>query len=122
MTTQTYQDAAYHLLAQAESELAADDTRQASEKAWGAAAQAVKAVCESRGWRHRNYKALRRAVRQLEDDTGDPDLRPLFRSANLLHVNFYEDADDPAEVLKGIDDVRRFIDKLDALPFSEEYQ
>ena len=115
MTTQTYQDAAIHLLQQAETELAAGDTRQASEKAWGAAVQAVKAVCELRGWRHRNYKALQRAVRNLQDETADDDLRLLFRSAYVLHVNFYEDDEDPQFVAEGIADVRRFIDKLEAL-------
>ena len=49
MATQSDQEASIHLLNQAQLELAADDIRQASEKAWGAAAQAVKAVCESRG-------------------------------------------------------------------------
>ena len=39
MATQTYQTASRHLLAQARVELAAGDTRQASEKGWGAAAQ-----------------------------------------------------------------------------------
>ena len=115
MTTQTYQDAARHLLQQAETELAAGDTRQASEKGWGAAVQAVKAVCELRGWRHRNYKALQRAVRNLQDETADDDIRLLFGSAYILHVNFYEDDEDPEFVAERIADVRRFIDKLEAL-------
>ena len=38
MTPPTYQTASRHLLAQAGVELAAGDTRQASEKGWGAAA------------------------------------------------------------------------------------
>ena len=49
MTTEThYRSAATQLLAQARQELARGDVRQASEKGWGAAAQAVKAVAESR--------------------------------------------------------------------------
>ena len=115
MTTQTYRDAALHLLGQAESELSVGDARQASEKGWGAATQILKAICERRGWQHRNYKALARAVKRLEEETGDQEVRPLFRSANLLHVNFYEDAEEPQVVADGLRDVRRFIDKLDAL-------
>ena len=115
MTTQTYQDAAHHLLAQAESELAAGDTRQASEKAWGAAAQAVKAVCESHGWRHRNYKALRHAVTRVHEETGDSQIDLLYRSAYLMHVNFYEDTEDAQWVRNGLDHVRQLITKLKAL-------
>ncbi len=115
MTTQTYQDAARHLLQQAETELANGDTRQASEKGWGAATQILKAVCERRGWQHRNYKALARAVSRLEQETGDLEIRPLFRSANLLQVNFYEDAEEPQIVAEGLGEVQRFIDKLEAL-------
>ena len=115
MTTQTYQDAALHLLQQAETELELGDTRQASEKGWGAAVQAVKAVCELRGWRHRSYKALQRAVRNLQEETADDDIRLLFGSAYILHVNFYEDDEDPEFVAERIADVHRFIDKLDSL-------
>ena len=115
MTTQTYQDAAVHLLAQAEAELAAGDTRQASEKGWGAAAQAVKAVCADRGWPHRNYKAIRRAVRRLEAESEALDIGPLFNSAFAMHVNFYEDAEDPEFVTDGLRDVQRLIDKLRGL-------
>lgn len=116
MTTQTYQDAAHHLLQQAQSELAAGDTRQASEKAWGAATQIVKFACEQRGWQHRSYRALNRAVDRLQEESGDPELRPLFRAANTMHVNFYEDMYTAEYVQEGIDDVQRLINKLDALP------
>ena len=116
MTTQTYHEAALHLLGHAETELELGDARQASEKGWGAATQILKAICERRGWQHRNYKALARAAKRLEEETGDLEIRPLFRSANLLHVNFYEDAEEPQIVADGLGDVRRLIDKLDALP------
>ncbi len=116
MTTQTYQDAAIHLLAQAEVELAAGDTRQASEKCWGAATQAVKAVCERRGWKHRNYKALQRAIKRLVQETGDSEFRTLYDSAYVLHVNFYEDAEDPDFVGDRLHLIQRLIDKLSAVP------
>ena len=122
MTTQTYQDAAQHLLQQAETELAAGDTRQASEKAWGAATQIVKSACEQRDWRHRNYRALNRAVDRLQEESGDLELRPLFRAAFAMHVNFYEDSEIPGWVAAGLEDVRRFIDKVQALQLPTEPQ
>ena len=124
MTTQTYQDAAQHLLQQAETELAAGDARQAAEKAWGAAAQAVKAVCESRGWRHRNYKSLRRAVTRLQEETGNSQIDLLYRSAYLMHVNFYEDSEDEQWVRNGLTHARELVEMLQSLslPATEERQ
>ena len=52
MTTQQYQQASEHFLAQARQELADGDLPQASEKGWGATAQILKAIAERRGWEH----------------------------------------------------------------------
>ncbi len=119
MTTnanQTYQEAARHLLTQAEAELAAGDSRQAAEKGWGAAVQAVKALCERRGWRHRNYRRLQRAIKQLETENENMNIELFFRSAYLLHVNFYEDSEDAVWVSDGLAHVRSLMDTLEALP------
>lgn len=90
MTTQTYQAAAWELLAQGVDELAAGDARQAAEKGWGAAAQMVKAVAQQRGWTHTNHGALFTTVSRLVRETGTPEIEPLFGAASALHVNFYE--------------------------------
>ena len=116
MTTQTYQEASLHLLAQAETELAEGDIRQASEKGWGSAALAVKAVCEQRGWRHASHALLHQAVSQLVKESGEEDIERLFSVAARLHINFYENWLDAETVDRGLDDVRNFVGKLDALP------
>ena len=113
MTTQTYQDAAIHLLAQAEVELAAGDTRQASEKGWGAAAQAVKAVCERRDWPHASHALLHQAISQIVEESGDESVLHLFSVANLLHINFYEHWLDARTVSRSLVAVQRLIDKLE---------
>ena len=115
MTTEKYETACQTLFAQAERELAQGDARQAAEKGWGAAAQAVKAVCERRGWGHHSHYLLRQAVERLGDETDDENLFPLFDSAQNLHKNFYEDFYNVPEVGQSLTRVRRFIDKLDAL-------
>lgn len=115
MTTQKYQDACQTLLEQANVELAAGDARQAAEKGWGAAAQKVKAVCEERGWQHVSHRDLRNAAKTLSREADDHEIRLLFDAVNKLHKNFYEDFYNVEEVGEGLDDVRRFIDKLDAL-------
>ena len=113
MVTETYSEAARHLLAQARNELEQGDVRQASEKGWGAAARMVKAVAEQRGWQHRQYAALFAAVSRLVDETGDADISRLFAVANSLHVNFYENWDTANNVARHLDDVGRLVEKLE---------
>ena len=112
MTTQTYRQASWLLLEQAERELAAGDTRQASEKGWGAAAQMVKAITEQRGWPHQRHGALFRAVSNIAEETGDEEIRNLFQVANSLHTNFYENWDTPENVRSALAAVQRFVEKL----------
>ncbi len=91
MTTEThYRSAAAQLLEQARQELARGDVRQASEKSWGAAAQAVKAVAEGRGWEHKTHASLFSVVSRLARETGNRELNSLFVTASGLHINFYE--------------------------------
>ena len=58
------------LLEQAEREYRAGDVLQASEKGWGAAAHAVKAIAEERGWEHDRHGHLVRAARAVEISPG----------------------------------------------------
>ena len=115
MVSQTYQAASRELLQQGLDELAQGDTRQASEKGWGAAAQMVKAVADQRGWEHRNHAALFAAVSRLVDETGDEDIRRLFAVANSLHVNFYENWDTAQNVRGNLEDVERLLGKVEPL-------
>jgi hypothetical protein len=115
MVSQTYQAASRQLLQQGREELAIGDVRQASEKGWGAAAQMIKAIAEQRGWEHRNHAALFVAVSRLVAETGDQDIRRLFAVANSLHVNFYENWDTDQNVRGNLDDVDRFVDKVELL-------
>lgn len=115
MTTQTYQEASRALLAQADSELARGDVRQASEKAWGAAAQIITAVAEAQDWDHGSHRLIWQAVNRLATETSDDELHQLFRTANHLHSNFYEDVDTAAQVASGLEDVRRFLDRVEEL-------
>ena len=115
MVAQAYQTESHHLLAQGRAELAAGDVRQASEKGWGAAAQMLKAIAEQRGWEHRNHGALFDVISYLVSETRDPEIRRLFRVANALHVNFYENWDNAENVAGDLDDIERFLDKLEPL-------
>ena len=112
MTTQQYQQASEHFLAQARQELADGDLPQASEKGWGATVQILKAVAEQRGWEHSRHRHHLVTVSRLRSATGDGDIRRLFRAASDLHENFYENTMQALEVAEGLDDVAALMDKL----------
>ena len=112
MTTQQYQQASAHFLAQARQELADGDLPQASEKGWGATAQILKAVAEQRGWEHYRYRHSLRIISRLRAETGDGDIRRLFGVANLLHENFYENDMETDDIADGLDVVEALMDKL----------
>ena len=114
MTTRTeyHSETATEFLIKARAYLAADDLLQASEKGWGAAAQAVKAVAESRGWNHSGHRQLHQAIDRLVRETGNIELRNLFSAANTLHVNFYDgflSAQAIGETLAGVE---RLVEQL----------
>ena len=112
-TSERYRSAANTLYDQAEIELAAGDLRQASEKFWGAAAQAMKSVAERHGWEHKSHADAYGVVNNLTRLTGDRRIRSWFNSADVLHSNFYEDWMDEEDVRELSGDIRQLIDRLD---------
>ena len=115
LKTTTYRERSRIFLAQAFEELAANDIPQASEKAWGATAQMLKAVAEKRGWQHKGHGHLFTAMRRLRRETGELELKLLFSHANDLHGNFYEDkylAEDLEDLLPQIE---RLVNRLEQI-------
>lgn len=102
-------------LRHAEGEFAQGDRLQASEKAWGAAAHAVKAVAQQRGWQHDGHRYLFETIDRIYRETGDSGFRDLFRIANSMHTNFYEDWQSDDLVQDGITQVRALLEKLEPL-------
>ncbi len=96
-------------------ELDAGDLLQASEKLWGAAAQALKCVAERRGWKHNSHAQFYNIMAELEKATSSPTIRRDFGVASELHINFYENWLNEDQIRDRADDVRRFIDALDRL-------
>ena len=63
---------------------------------WGAAAHAVIAVCQQRGWRHRSHPAMSEAVARISAEmreAGDEGTAAIidggFAAASNAHVHFY---------------------------------
>ena len=79
------------LIKQAEYEFTKKGDRiQASEKASGAVAHAVKAVAEDRQWRDGSHNLRREIMDLIAAEFGQPDLQLLQQRADELHYNFYE--------------------------------
>ena len=95
--------------------LSEGDFVQASEKAWGAAAQALKAVAAREGRELRSHGELWRFASELRGRMGDEELGALWHTANALHINFYENWMPPEEVRLDIERVGRFVEKLKAI-------
>ena len=120
MTTQQYQQASEHFLAQARREWADGDLPQASEKGWGASVQILKAVAEQRGWEHSRHRHHLVTVSRLRAETGDGEIRHLFNTASALHENFYENTMQASEVSESLDEVEALLNKL--LPLLDQPQ
>ena len=103
------------MLAQAHAELETGDLRQASEKAWGAAAQIVKAAAQARGWEHDSHRGLFLAVTDLSEETLDPEIHRLFASPNYLHQNFYENGAGVDIVVDHLNRTEQLIAKVEAI-------
>jgi aspartate/glutamate racemase len=100
---------------QAIEELGRGDLRQASEKAWGATTQVLKAYAEERGLEHSKHRHLYTVINRLVAEANDRSLVPLFATAGTLHDNFYEGKFDRDVVAIGIDGVSQFLDKVETL-------
>ena len=112
MNPLSYREQAYIFLQQADEELARGDLRQASEKAWGAAAQAVKAAGEARGWEHDTHGRLFVIARRLSEEQQDSRVMRQFRRAGRLHQNFYEGKLDADQIASALADVARLVETI----------
>ena len=115
-TVSFHADTSRRMIGQAATELAKGDGLQASDKGWSAAAHAVKAIAEARGWRHADIADLFKVALRLADETGQPEILDLFNTASGLHTNFYEGWFDDEVIAQNLASVRRLLDMLDELP------
>jgi hypothetical protein len=87
----------------------------ASEKLWGACAEAIKAVAAKRGKELGTHRSIGEFVTKLHKEHPDWNLIDSFNYANSLHVNFYEDHLPPEHVLRGEKIVKDFVKRLKTL-------
>ena len=115
-TVAFHTDTSRRLIGQAGVELANGDSLQASDKGWSAAAHAIKAIAEGRGWQHKGIADLFKVARWLADEMGQPDIRTLFSVAIALHTNIYEGWLGDEDIADSLADVRLLLGMLDEVP------
>ena len=91
MLVREHADTAREFLIASDAEFDKDDLVQGSEKLWGAAAHAVMAVAQQRGWDFRSHRSLKNAAIRLSREQGDPLIEAQFAAAEKFHRNFYHD-------------------------------
>ena len=100
-----YLEGAEELLEQAREELEKGDLRQASEKIWGACALAVKAhALTRRRVKLESHRDLWMYKNEVARELGEW-IRVVFRQADSMHRNFYENLatrEDVEDVLKEV--------------------
>ena len=111
-SSEKYAAMSQRYIEQAEEEFQKGDLGQASNKAWGAAA--LKSIAERRGWNHNRHGLLYDISGQMADELGRPELRIMFRSANAMHQNYYEDWMAADEVRDGIDNAKSYLRQLES--------
>ena len=104
----------------AEQEFSEGDLVQASEKAWGAVAQYLKALAAERGWAHEGHDHLVQVANKLANETGNGRILELWGSANTLHSNFYQAALDEKGVRYLMDRSWECLEILKGVPVPQE--
>ena len=91
MSAAEHAQTARDFLTASDQEFAAGDHLQGSEKLYGAATQAIIAICQQRGWRYKSHRAMQQAVTALSREYGEPLLAGGYAAANRFHENFFHD-------------------------------
>ena len=73
--SERYSELSRHFIEKADEYLLAGDRVQASEKGWGAVAEAIKSIAEQRGWNHHGHRLLNDVAFQLSVEWNRRDLK-----------------------------------------------
>ena len=110
-----YAELSRHFIEKADEYLLSGDRVQASEKGWGAVAEAIKSIAEERGWNHQGHRLLGDIAFQLSEEWERPDVRILFDAIEKLHINFYEDNMGLDAIASRIEDAKALLNELETL-------
>ena len=113
--SEKYAELSRQYIERADEYLLVGDRVQASEKGWGAVAEAMKSIAEDRGWNHSSQRLLNDIAFQLSAEWGRPDVRRLFVVTKDLHINFYEDNMGLDDIAASVGDAKTLLAELETL-------
>ena len=113
--SERYAELSRQYIERADGYLRVGDRVQASEKGWGAVAEAIKSIAEERGWNHNSQRLLNDVAFQLSEEWTRPDVRRLFIVAKDLHINFYEDNMGLDDIAASVGDAKTLLGELETL-------
>ena len=105
----------HNFLRQAREELAKEDLLQASNKIWGAAAYAIKAVAEKRRWFNDADWKLWEAASVVTEEEGDHSILAGYSAARQAHYDFYHHEFIAIDVRQILDITEGMVARLDVL-------
>ena len=100
---------------QSQEELDKGDLSQASEKAWGASAEALKSLATIRSWNHKSHGLLRDIATHTYMEFGRPRIIELFDILEWAHFNYYEHRLEHDAVQMRVAQSRELISLLDEI-------
>ena len=103
---------ALDFLAKSDRYFAEGDRLQGSEKLWAAAAHAITAVAQQRGWPYAGPDDLNRAVKRLADDLDEPLLSSCFASVKMFRDNVEFDYMEEFQLKSARPRASHFIDRM----------
>ena len=115
MITTKHIQTAQEFLDKSDRYFAEGDELQGSEKTWGAAAHAVMAIAQQRGWSYGDHRSLKIAVRRLAHELNDPLLETAFGIAEKFHADFYHKFMQDYEFERDRPAVRLFVQRIHSL-------
>ena len=110
----------HNFLRQAREELAKEDLLQAANKAWGAAAYAIKAVAEKRRWFNDADWRLQESASVVTSEQADNDILLGFMAARQAHYHFYHHEYHAQTYRQIIDATEVMVNKIGNLLRSDE--
>ena len=103
-------------LEQAKTHLAEHDRLQAAEKIWGAAAHALKAIGEQRGWLHNNHANVFWIGEHLGREFGrQREFSRYMAQAGYMHQDFYNNRWSEEAIELALADTEDFVNELETI-------
>ena len=92
--------AAAEILSRPDAEISGELRAQACEKLWGAVTRRLRVFADARRWYYCEHGVAHQLVRRIDEALGGdpPELTRAFDAVERLHLNFYDDLQEPDDI------------------------